>query len=198
MCYNLYNSPLFTILNHFGALFFVVVGVIFFHLGSTTAIDAQQKYYSSDLLFIALFSNGESQISNDINFINEQVQVSIPLIGYNISRINVVDHAGNPIEFVQEENKQPKEVSIKSPNKQGIRIAYQASDLAQNINKKWVFSINSSVPFTLKLPINSTIIDWNITPISFELLGEQHLMSFNSGNVTMSYIIENKRMESMK
>jgi hypothetical protein len=198
MCYNLYNSPLFTILNHFGALFFVVVGVIFFHLGSTTAIDAQQKYYSSDLLFIALFSNGESQISNDINFINEQVQVSIPLLGYNISRINVVDHAGNPIEFVQEENKQPKEVSIKSPNKQGIRIAYQASDLAQNINKKWVFSINSSVPFTLKLPINSTIIDWNITPISFELLGEQHLMSFNSGNVTMSYIIENKRMESIK
>lgn len=198
MRYNLYNSPLFTILNHFGALFFVVVGVIFFHLGSTTAIDAQQKYYSSDLLFIALFSNGESQISNDINFINEQVQVSIPLLGYNISRINVVDHAGNPIEFVQEENKQPKEVSIKSPNKQGIRIAYQASDLAQNINKKWVFSINSSVPFTLKLPINSTIIDWNITPISFELLGEQHLMSFNSGNVTMSYIIENKRMESMK
>lgn len=197
MRYNLYNSPLFTILNHF-ALFFVVVGVIFFHLGSTTAIDAQQKYYSSDLLFIALFSNGESQISNDINFINEQVQVSIPLLGYNISRINVVDHAGNPIEFVQEENKQPKEVSIKSPNKQGIRIAYQASDLAQNINKKWVFSINSSVPFTLKLPINSTIIDWNITPISFELLGEQHLMSFNSGNVTMSYIIENKRMESMK
>lgn len=198
MRYNLYNSPLFTILNHFGALFFVVVSVIFFHLGSTTAIDAQQKYYSSDLLFIALFSNGESQISNDINFINEQVQVSIPLLGYNISRINVVDHAGNPIEFVQEENKQPKEVSIKSPNKQGIRIAYQASDLAQNINKKWVFSINSSVPFTLKLPINSTIIDWNITPISFELLGEQHLMSFNSGNVTMSYIIENKRMESMK
>lgn len=198
MRYNLYNSPLFTILNHFGALFFVVVGVIFFHLGSTTAIDAQQKYYSSDLLFIALFSNGESQISNDINFINEQVQVSIPLLGYNISRINVVDHAGNPIEFVQEENKQSKEVSIKSPNKQGIRIAYQASDLAQNINKKWVFSINSSAPFTLKLPINSTIIDWNITPISFELLGEQHLMSFNSGNVTMSYIIENKRMESMK
>lgn len=193
MRYNLYNSPLFTILNHFGALFFVVVGVIFFHLGSTTAIDAQQKYYSSELLFIALFSNGESQISNDINFINEQVQVSIPLLGYNISRINVVDHAGNPIEFVQEENKQPKEVSIKSPNKQGIRIAYQASDLAQNINKKWVFSIDSSVPFTLKLPINSTIIDWNITPISFELLGEQHLMSFNSGNVTMSYIIENKR-----
>ncbi len=198
MRYNLYNSSLFTILNHFGALFFVVVGVIFFHLGSITAIDAQQKYYSSDLLFIALFSNGESQISNDINFINEQVQVSIPLLGYNISRINVVDHAGNPIEFVQEENKQSKEVSIKSPNKQGIRIAYQASDLAQNINKKWVFSINSSVPFTLKLPINSTIIDWNITPISFELLGEQHLMSFNSGNVTMSYIIENKRMESMK
>ena len=198
MRYNLYNSTLFTILNHFGALFYVVVGVIFFHLGSTTAIDAQQKYYSSDLLFIALFSNGESQISNDINFINEQVQVSIPLLGYSVSRINVVDHAGNPIEFVQEENKQSKEVSIKSPNKQGIRIAYQASDLAQNINKKWVFSINSSVPFTLKLPINSTIIDWNITPISFELLGEQHLMSFNSGNVTMSYIIENKRMGSMK
>lgn len=198
MRYNLYNSPLFTLLTHFGALLFVIVCVACFYSGSTTAIDAQQKYYSSDLLFIALFSNGESQISNDINFINEQVQVSIPLLGYNISRINVVDHAGNPIEFVQEENKQPKEVSIKSPNKQGIRIAYQASDLAQNINKKWVFSINSSVPFTLKLPINSTIIDWNITPISLELLGEQHLMSFNSGNVTMSYIIENKRMGSMK
>ena len=101
-----------------------------------------------------------------------------------------MDHLGNPVKFV-EENKHPKEALIKSSNKQGIRIAYQTSDLAQHINKKWVFSINSSIPFTLKLPINSTIIDWNVTPISFELLGEQHLLSFNPGNVTMSYIIEN-------
>ena len=159
-------------------------------------IDAQQKNYSSDLLFIALFSNGETQVSNDINFIDVgQVQASIPLFGYNISRINVVDHSGNPIEFAQE-NKQPREVLIKSPIKEGIRIAYQ-SDLAQNINKRWVFSINSSAPFTLKLPINSTIIDWNVTPRSFELLGEQHLMSFNSGNVTMSYIVENSQPEGV-
>jgi hypothetical protein len=189
-------------LNPIGTLFLVVAVVVVIacsYLGSIFVIEAQQKNYSSDLLFIALFSNGESQVSNDINIIDVgQFQASIPLFGYNISRINVVDHAGNPIEFVQEENKQPKEILIKSHNKQGIRIAYQASDLAQNINKKWVFSINSSVPITLKLPINSTIIDWNVTPISFELLGEQHLLSFNSGNVTVSYIIENKRVEGIR
>lgn len=167
-------------------------------LGLAPVIEAQQKNYSSDLLFIALFSNGESHISNDINSINvEQVQTSIPLFGYNISEIKVIDHAGNPIEFVQEGNKQPKEVLIESPNKQGIRIAYQTPDLTQHINKKWVFSINSSSPFTLKLPINSTILDWNVMPISFELLGEQHLLSFNPGNVTMSYIIEYTRMEDV-
>jgi hypothetical protein len=176
-----------------------VVNVIAcFCLGSTLVIDAQQKKYSSDLLFIALFSNGESQVSNDINFIDVgqvQVQASIPLHGHNISRINVMDHTGNPIEFVQQENKQTKEVSIK-PTKEGIRIAYQ-SDLAQSINERWVFSINSSAPFTLKLPINSTIIEWNVTPISFELLGEQHLLSFNSGNVTISYIVENRQEEDI-
>lgn len=165
---------------------------------STVVIDAQQKNYSSDLLFIALFSNGKSQVSNDINFLDvgqvqAQAQASIPLLGHNISRINVVDHVGNPIEFVQQENKQPKELLIK-PTKEGIRIAYQ-SDLAQNINQRWVCSINSSAPFTLKLPINSTIIEWNVTPISFELLGGQHLLSFNSGNVTLSYIVENKQEE---
>jgi hypothetical protein len=106
-----------------------------------------------------------------------------------------MDHAGNPIEFVQQENKQTKEVLIK-PTKEGIRIAYQ-SDLAQSINERWVFSINSSAPFTLKLPINSTIIEWNVTPISFELLGEQHLLSFNSGNVTISYIVENRQEEDI-
>jgi hypothetical protein len=109
----------------------------------------------------------------------------------------VIDHAGNPIEFVQQENNQPKELLIESPNKQGIRIAYQTSDLTQHINKKWVFSINSSFPFTLKLPINSTILDWNVMPISFELLGEQHLLSFNPGNITMNYIIEYTRMEDV-
>ncbi len=109
----------------------------------------------------------------------------------------MVDHAGNPIEFVQGENIQPREVLIKSPTKEGIRIAYQ-SDLAQNINKRWVFSINSSAPFTLKLPINSTIIDWNVTPISFELLGEQHLLSFNPGNIAMSYIVENRQEEDIR
>jgi hypothetical protein len=165
-------------------------------LGLTNVIEAQPKNYSSDLLFIALFSDGQSQISNDINFIDvEQIQ-AIPLLGNNISGINVMDHLGNPVEFV-EENKDPKEVLIKSPNKQGIRIAYQTSDLVQHINKKWVFYINSLIPFTLKLPINSTIIDWNVTPISFELLGEQHLLSFSPGNVTISYIIENTRMEGM-
>jgi hypothetical protein len=172
----------------------LVVGFTCFFLGLTNIIEAQPKNYFSDLLFIALFSDGQSQISNDINFIDvEQIQ-AIPLFGNNISGINVMDHLGNPVKFV-EENKDPKEVLIKSSNKQGIRIAYQTSDLAQHINKKWVFSINSSIPFTLKLPINSTIIDWNVTPISFELLGEQHLLSFNPGNVTMSYIIENTRME---
>jgi hypothetical protein len=188
-------------LNPIGILFLVVAVVVIAcsYLGSMFVIEAQQKNYSSDLLFIALFSNGESQVLNDINIIDVgQVQDSIPLLGYNISGINVVDHAGHPIKFMQEENKQPKEVLIKSHNKHGIRIAYQASDFAQNKDKKWVFSINSSVPFTLKLPINSTIIDWNVTPISFELLGEQHLLSFNSGNVTMSYIIENKRVEGIK
>jgi hypothetical protein len=178
--------------------FLGVIVVTCFFLGLAPVIEAQQKNYTSDLLFIALFSNGESQISNDINFIDvEQVQDGIPLFGYNISGIEVIDHAGNPIEFVQEENKQPKEVLIESPNKQGIRIAYQTSDLTQHINKKWVFSINSSSPFTLKLPINSTILDWNVMPISFELLGEQHLLSFNPGNVTMSYIIEYTRMEDV-
>ena len=124
-------------------------------------------------------------------------KTSIPLFGYNISGIRVIDHAGNPIEFVQQENIQPKELLIESPNKQGIRIAYQTSDLTQNINKKWVFSINSSFPFTLKLPINSTILDWNVMPISFELLGEQHLLSFNPGNITMNYIIDYTRMEDV-
>jgi hypothetical protein len=177
-------------LNLIVTLLLVVVFTCFF-LGLANIIEAQPKNYFSNLLFIALFSDGQSQISNDINLIDiEQIQ-AIPLFGNNISGINVIDHAGNPIEFVQEGNKEPKGILIKSPNKQGIRIAYQASDLAQHINKKWVFSINSSVPFTLKLPINSTIIDWNVTPISFELLGEQHLLSFNPGNVTMSYIIEN-------
>ena len=173
----------------------LVVIVTCFYLVSSTVIEAQQKNYSSDLLFIALFSNGESQISNDINFtdVKRATQTSIPLFGHNISGINVIDRAGNSLEFVQED-KQPKGILIKSPNNPGIRVAYQVSDLAQHVNKKWIFSINSSVPFTLKLPINSTIIDWNVMPISFELLGEQHLLSFNPGNVTMSYIIENRRM----
>ena len=188
-------------LNRAGTLFLVIAVVVFIaciYLRPILAIEAQEKNYSSNLLFIALFSNGESQVSNDINFIDVgKIQdSSIPLLGHNISSINVVDHAGNPIEFVKEENIQPKKVLIKSPTKEGIRIAYQ-SDLVQNINKRWLFSINSSTPFTLKLPINSTIIDWNVTPISFELLGEQHLLSFNSGNVTMSYIVENRQKEGV-
>ena len=188
-------------LNPAGTLFLVIAVVVFIaciYLRPILVIEAQEKNYSSNLLFVALFSNGESQVSNDINFIDVgKIQdSSIPLLGHNISSINVVDHAGNPIEFVKEENIQPKKVLIKSPTKEGIRIAYQ-SDLVQNINKRWLFSINSSTPFTLKLPINSTIIDWNVTPISFELLGEQHLLSFNSGNVTMSYIVENRQKEGV-
>lgn len=181
-------------------LYFAIIIVVDIIILTSTAIivEAQQKSYTSNLLFIALFSDGISQIANDINIIDiqKELQANIPLFGNNITGINIIDHAGNPVEFV-EGNKQSKEVLIKSSNKQQdiIRITYQASDLAQNINKKWVFSINSSIPFTLKLPINSTIIDWNNMPTSLELLGEQHLLSFNPGNVTVSYIIENMQQE---
>jgi hypothetical protein len=170
-------------------LSFMIIVVVF--LTSIIAVEAQQKDYTSDLLFIALFSDGISQIVNDINFIDiEKVQTRIPLFGINVSEINVIDRLGNPVEFI-EQNRESKEVLINSSNKQGIRITYQASDLTHNMNKKWVFSINSSIPFTLKLPINSTIIDWNDMPTFLELLGEQHLLSFNPGNVTVNYIVEN-------
>jgi hypothetical protein len=170
--------------------FMIIVIVIF--LTSTIAVESQQKKYTSDLLFIALFSDGISQIVNDINIIDiEKVQTRIPLFGKNVSGINVIDRQlGSPVEFI-EENRESKEVLINSYNEQGIRITYQTSDLAHNMNKKWVFSLNSSIPFTLKLPINSTIIDWNDKPTLLELLGEQHLLSFNPGNITVSYIIEN-------
>lgn len=172
-------------------LSFMIIVVIIF-LTSTIAVESQQKNYTSDLLFIALFSDGISQIVNDINIIDiEKVQTRIPLFGKNVSGINVIDRRlGNPVEFI-EENRESKEVLINSYNDQGIRITYQTSDLVHNMNKKWVFSLNSSIQFTLKLPINSTIIDWNDTPTLLELLGEQHLLSFNPGNITVSYIIEN-------
>jgi hypothetical protein len=170
----------------------IIITIIF--VTSTIFVHAQtqQQNYNSGLLFVALFSDGLAQVAYDVNVIDiGEIQTMVLLIGKNVSRINVIDYTGNVVDFIEEENKQPrKSIIINSPDNQGIRITYQTSDFAHAMNKGWVFSLNSPIPFTLKLPINSTIIDWNVPPTSLELLGGQHLLSFNSGNVTVSYIIE--------
>lgn len=174
----------------------IIITIIF--VTSTIFVHAQtqqqQKNYNSGLLFVALFSDGLAQVAYDVNVIDiGEIQTMVSLIGKNVSGINVIDYTGNVVDFIEEEeeNKQPrKSIIINSPDNQGIRITYQTSDFVHAMNKGWVFSLNSPIPFTLKLPINSTIIDWNIPPTSLELLGGQHLLSFNSGNITLSYLIE--------
>jgi uncharacterized membrane protein len=142
---------------------------------------------SASSLFIALFANGDALVEQNVGIENPVAEeIKIRLFGDDISDLVVVDYEDNAVEF--ERGEIPNEIILSRPNASNLKISYTTSDFLSKDRREWIFSLNSTVPLSVKLPPDSILTDPGANP-SIVLIGDQQLLTYRPGNIRFVYVI---------
>lgn len=174
-----------------GAGFLVPAMLIVIVIVAVIPVSAQegdeQGQSSASSLFIALFANGDALVEQNVGIENPGAeQLMINLVGDDISDLVVVDYEDNAVEFTRGEA--PNEVILSRPNASNLKISYTTSDFLSKDRREWIFSLNSTVSLSVKLPPDSILTDPGENP-SIVLVGDQQLLTYKPGNIRFVYVI---------
>jgi uncharacterized membrane protein len=147
----------------------------------------EQKGYSSDSLFIALFATGDALVEYNVGITDPLADhIKIKLFGDDISDLIVGDYADNAIQF--QIGEVPNEIILNKPGTSNVKISYTTSHFLSKDRREWIFTLNSTIDFSVKLPPDSILTDPGENP-SIALLGDQQLLTYKPGNVRFVYVI---------
>jgi hypothetical protein len=147
----------------------------------------EQKGYSSDSLFIALFANGDALVEYNVGIQDPFAEETrIKLFGDDISDLIVGDYADNAIPF--ETGQTPNEIVLHKPGTPNLKISYTTSHFLSKDRREWIFTLNSTISFSVKLPPDSILTDPGENP-SIALVGDQQLLTYKPGNIRFVYVI---------
>ncbi len=149
-----------------------------------------QENFNIESLFIALTSDGNALIEYDVKLQKSIVQrTNLELIGNTINDLAISDILDNPLpyRFIEE----TREAKINSSRVVNLLISYSTPDLVDKRDRVWTFSVNSPVPFSLKMPPESQIIKFggNNSTSSVRRILQDDLLTFSQGYSQISYII---------
>jgi uncharacterized membrane protein len=147
-----------------------------------------QQGYASDSLFIVLYSVGDALVEFDIRVENPLADsVSVRLFGDTITGLIVTDFEDRLITF--RTGSGPGEILITPAGATDIRISYFTPDLVSKSGREWTFAVDSPVAFSVKMPQDSTPIQYGGTIPDQVQIGSQTLLTFPAGNQTVTYIV---------
>ena len=147
----------------------------------------EEGHSSTSSLFIALFANGEALVEYNVGIQNPLAEETrIKLFGDDIRDLVVVDYEDNVVEFNSGE--MPNEIVLNRPNASNLKISYTTSDFLSKDRREWIFSLNSTVNLSVKLPPDSILTDPGQNP-SIVLVGDQQILTYKPGNIRFVYVI---------
>src|SRR6185503_7826312 len=171
---------------------FFLAGTLFILLVLIVAQNssAQENGYTSESLFIALFSNGDALIEYDVHLedpLAEETKIKL-FAQSSITNLIVVDYEDNVIDF--DLGSTPNEIVLKTPAVSNARISYSTQDLVDKTQGRWSFSLNSSsISVAVKMPPDSVLIDPGENFPAIRLVGDQQLLTFKPGDIRFVYVI---------
>ena len=178
-----------------GSTTFLLFAILSATIASTTTIpqaafaqQQQQQSYRQESLFIALLADGSALVEYDVSIpdpLNPNIKVN--LFGEDINNLIVVDYDDNVIKF-QTGNK-PNEIVFNTPGASNIRISYTTPDFLSKDKRDWIFSLNSTIGFSVKLPPDSILTDQGENQPSIRIVGGQSLLTFKPGRIQFVYVI---------
>lgn len=142
---------------------------------------------STSSLFIALFANGEALVEHNVGIEDPLAEeIRIKLFGDDIRDLIVVDYEDNVVEFNRAE--MPNEIVLNRANASNLKISYTTSDFLSKDRREWIFSLNSTISLSVKLPPDSILTDPGENP-SIVLVGDQQILTYKPGNIRFVYVI---------
>jgi hypothetical protein len=142
---------------------------------------------STSSLFIALFANGEALVEHNVGIDDPLAEeIRIRLFGEDIRDLIVVDYEDKIVEFNRGE--MPNEIVLNRPNASNLKISYTTSDFLSKDRREWIFSLNSTISLSVKLPPDSILTDPGENP-SIVLVGDQQILTYKPGNIRFVYVI---------
>lgn len=171
-----------------GARFLILGMLLLIVIVAVVPASAQeQKGYSSDSLFIALFATGDALVEYNVGIEDPLAEeIRIKLFGEDVSNLIVGDYEDNVIPF--EIGATPNEVVLHKPGASNLKISYTTSHFLSKDRREWIFALNSTINFSVKLPPDSILTDPGLNP-SIALVGDQQLLTYKPGNVRFVYVI---------
>jgi hypothetical protein len=149
--------------------------------------EEEENNNSSSSLFIALFANGDALVEQNVGIEDPLAEeIRIKLFGDDISDLIVVDYEDNAVQFNRGE--MPNEIVLNRPNASNLTISYITSDFLSKDRREWIFSLNSTINLSVKLPPDSILTDPGENP-SIVLVGDQQLLTYKPGNIRFVYVI---------
>jgi uncharacterized membrane protein len=166
---------------------FIISGIVILIIIAFIPVSAQEEGYSSVSLFVVLFADGDALVEYDMT-IDEPLaeEIRVNLFGEDIRDLIVVDYEDNAIEFNSGDT--PNEIVFNAPSTQNLKISYATSDFLSKDRREWIFRLNSTVGFSVKLPPDSILTDPGENP-SIALVGDQQLLTYKPGNTQFVYVI---------
>ena len=165
----------------------LIVNVIVAVLPASGQEGDEEGPSSASSLFIALFANGDALVEQNVGIENPLAEeIRIKLFGDDVSDLVVVDFEDNAVAFNRGET--PNEIVLNRPNASNLRISYTTSDFLSKDRREWIFSLNSTVSLSVKLPPDSILTDPGENP-SIVLVGDQQLLTYRPGNIRFVYVI---------
>ncbi|MDQ3947771.1 MAG: hypothetical protein M3218_01450 [Thermoproteota archaeon] len=168
-------------------LLLIVINAIIPAYAQDEEAPMEEGQSSTSSLFIALFANGEALVEHNVG-IEEPLaeEIRIRLFGEDIRDLIVVDYEDNVVEFNSGE--MPNEIILNRPNASNLKISYTTSDFLSKDRREWIFSLNSTISVSVKLPPDSILTDPGENP-SIVLVGDQQILTYKPGNIRFVYII---------
>ncbi|TLX89367.1 MAG: hypothetical protein E6K97_05235 [Thaumarchaeota archaeon] len=124
----------------------------------------------------------------DLRMKNNTNEITLPLIGGNISDILVKNYLSKYLGYSF--NSVTNEIKINIQNESQLRITYQTPGLVNKQEREWSFFIDSAFPFTVKLPNDAVVTNLGEqSPSLIRKLGGQNLLSFDKGKISIDYVI---------
>jgi hypothetical protein len=158
-------------------LLFVILAIV---PASAQEVGEEEGGSSTSSLFIALFEYNvgiEDPLAEEIRF---------KLFGDDITDLIVVDYEDNAVEYNRTQI--PNEIVLNRPNASNLKISYTTSDFLSKDRREWIFSLNSTIGLSVKLPPDSILTDPGENP-SIVLAGDQQLLTYKPGNIRFVYVI---------
>ena len=149
----------------------------------------QEQGYASDSLFMAVFANGDALVEYDVSIedpLDKEIRINL-FGGAHINDLIVVDYEDKLVDY--DIGDSPNEIVLNTPRVSNVRISYTTPDLVDKSEGLWMFSLNTTTNFSVRLPSDTVLVDYEPIP-TIKFFNDQPLLTFDEpGNIRVSYAI---------